>query len=762
MRLCFLSSIFYINFNGVNTKTDTMQLKPGSLICGGKYRIEKVLGQGGFGITYLAEQTSLGRRVALKEFFMKEHCDRETSTSYVTVPSAGSRELVERFREKFIKEARQIATFENSHIVRVIDVFEDNGTAYYVMDYLDGKSLEAIVREQGSLAEADAVKYIRNIADALSEVHARNFLHLDIKPANIMLSRKGQAVLIDFGISKHYDDSGNQTSSGLMAFSDGYAPLEQYNRGGLSDFTPAIDIYALGATLFKLLTGMTPPHASVINNDGLPVLPQEISPAVRNAVETAMQPRRKDRPQSIADFLALLDNVAPRTGMAVAPGVVAETQVFADNGATQIAGAPVHDVPPAPSKQTPPPAVETPRRDAPAPERKSRDNRSENPKKSKAPLFLLLLLIIVVIAGGAWYVSNSNDEPGNGSNTNSNKQSQKVKTPKTGSAQPNSGAGNKYGNENVTPADSVGQMCSLALTTNPDGATVKIDGKEVGTTPLIGYEVEQGKHTINIIKVCYVEYEDTIDLDSATKDLGVIKLKKYDKTYSFSEGLAMVRLNGKRGFIDKSGNVVIPLKYDDAGWFSEGLVWVKLGGKCGFIDKNGNVVIPFKYSEAYEFYEGLTHVYLNHKCGFIDKRGNVVAPFKYSMAWSFSEGRAKVDLDGKYGFIDKNGNEVVPCKYDRVLSFSEGRAAVELDDKWGFIDKNDNMVIPLKYDYASSFSEGLAWVRLKSNKYGFIDKSGKEVIQCKYDDAEDFSGGRAKVRLDGRDFYIDKSGNEIK
>ena len=284
-----------------------MQLKPGSLICGGKYRIEKVLGQGGFGITYLAEQTSLGRRVALKEFFMKEHCDRETSTSYVTVPSAGSRELVERFREKFIKEARQIATFENSHIVRVIDVFEDNGTAYYVMEYLDGKSLEAIVREQGSLAEADAVKYIRNIADALSEVHARNFLHLDVKPANVMLNKNGEAVLIDFGISKHYDDSGNQTSSGLMAFSDGYAPLEQYNRGGLSDFTPAIDIYALGATLFKLLTGMTPPHASVINNDGLPVLPQEISPAVRNAVETAMQPRRKDRPQSIADFLALLD-----------------------------------------------------------------------------------------------------------------------------------------------------------------------------------------------------------------------------------------------------------------------------------------------------------------------------------------------------------------------------------------------------------------------------------------------------------------------
>ena len=411
-----------------------MQLKPGSLICGGKYRIEKVLGQGGFGITYLAEQTSLGRRVALKEFFMKEHCDRETSTSYVTVPSAGSRELVERFREKFIKEARQIATFENSHIVRVIDVFEDNGTAYYVMDYLDGKSLEAIVREQGSLAEADAVKYIRNIADALSEVHARNFLHLDIKPANIMLSRKGQAVLIDFGISKHYDDSGNQTSSGLMAFNDGYAPLEQYNRGGLSDFTPAIDIYALGATLFKLLTGMTPPHASVINNDGLPVLPQEISPAVRNAVETAMQPRRKDRPQSIADFLALLDKEEKAAVLPVNDGATAFVKPAAD-AATAI-GKPADNEAtvvkqPASKETTPPPATK---------EAQSPAKQGESKGNGVGKWLFLLILLFAVIAGAVWYGTNGNSGAENkGSNTKGNNPSQMVETPVEGGEQTNFG-----------------------------------------------------------------------------------------------------------------------------------------------------------------------------------------------------------------------------------------------------------------------------------------------------------------------------------
>ena len=593
-----------------------MHLQAGAFLGGGKYKIEKVLGQGGFGITYLAEQTSLGRRVALKEFFMEGLCNRDAATSYVTVPSAGSRELVERFRGKFIKEARQIATFENSHIVRVIDVFEDNGTAYYVMDYLDGKSLEAIVREQGSLAEADAVKYIRNIADALSEVHARNFLHLDVKPANVMLNKNGEAVLIDFGISKHYDDSGNQTSSGLMAFSDGYAPLEQYNRGGLSDFTPAIDIYALGATMFKLLTGMTPPHASVINNDGLPVLPQEISPAVRNAVETAMQPRRKDRPQSIADFLALLDKEEKAAVMPVNDGATAIGKPSAD-AATAIGKPADNDATvvkqPASKETVPPPATK---------EAQSPAKQGESKGNGVGKWLFLFILLLAVIAGGAWYITNGSGGNDNGAN-----------------------GGNAM------------------------------------------------KETV-VDDVVLVPYRDE---------------------------------NGKYGFIDNSGNVVIPCKYDYAEGFSEGLALVRLDGKYGFIDKSGNEVVPCKYDDVH----------------------------------SFSEGLASVSLDGKYGFIDKSGNVVIPCKYDNASIFSEGLAPVELDGKYGFIDKSGNVVVPFKYDWAGSFSEGRAHVYL-DGKYGFIDKSGNVVVPCKYDDAGSFSEGRAHVYLDGREFIIDKYGNEIK
>ena len=285
-----------------------MILKNGSQLQNGRYRIENVLGQGGFGITYLAEQSGLGRKVAIKEFYMKEHCNRDEATSYVSVPSVGSRELVERFRHKFQKEANLIASFNNRHIIKVYDVFEENGTAYYVMEYLEGGNLETLVNSRGCLGETSALSYIHQIAEALAEVHSRKHLHLDVKPVNIMLDSNGDAVLIDFGISKHYDDDGSQTSSGLVCLSEGYAPLEQYKKGGISLFSPATDIYSLGATLYKMLTGQRPPHATDVNDDGLPAFAGHVSAHVRRAVEAAMQPRRKDRPQSVEEFVALLSS----------------------------------------------------------------------------------------------------------------------------------------------------------------------------------------------------------------------------------------------------------------------------------------------------------------------------------------------------------------------------------------------------------------------------------------------------------------------
>ena len=307
-----------------------MHLKVGTLLKGGTYRVEKVLGQGGFGITYLAEQSGLNRKVAVKEFFMKEHCNRDADTSFVSVPSYGSRDLVDRFMGKFIKEAQTIALMDNHHIITIHDVFEENGTAYYVMEYLSCGSLSEKIPCEG-LPESEAVGYIRQIADALSYIHQNKILHLDIKPSNILFRKSDEAVLIDFGISKHYDDEeGSQTSSTPVGVSEGYAPTEQYEREGVSSFAASTDIYSLGATLYCLLSGHRPPKASIVLNDGLPPLPSSVSDPVRNAVEKAMSPRRKDRPQTVSAFLRLLE-VAP--ARRVPPIVIGEeTQLSEPSG----------------------------------------------------------------------------------------------------------------------------------------------------------------------------------------------------------------------------------------------------------------------------------------------------------------------------------------------------------------------------------------------------------------------------------------------
>ena len=283
-------------------------LKLGSHLKNGEYCILKVLGQGGFGVTYEAEQTSLGRKVAVKEFFMKDYCDREDGSSHVTLStSSSSRELVERFRTKFVREARMIASLDHEHIVKVIDIFEENGTAYYVMEHIGGGCLGNAVKEGDKFSESEALGYIRQIASALSYLHGRGIIHFDVKPSNVLMTESGKLKLIDFGISKHYDEAGVQTSSTPVGISKGYAPLEQYQQGSdIKSFTPATDIYSLGATLYALLSGTNPPEASIVNEDGVPFI-EGVSPNIMHAIEKAMQPRRKDRPQTIETFLELLD-----------------------------------------------------------------------------------------------------------------------------------------------------------------------------------------------------------------------------------------------------------------------------------------------------------------------------------------------------------------------------------------------------------------------------------------------------------------------
>ena len=289
------------------------QLLPNSLLKGGAYKIEKVLGQGSFGITYLAMHTALAKRVAIKEFFMKEINGRGEDGS-ITGMSDGS--LSMNYARKFQKEALNLSRLEHPNIVRVTDSFEDNGTFYYVMDYIEGENLNDYIKHN-QVSQQEAVDIIRDVANALMYMHEeKHMLHLDLKPGNIMRrSSDGHIFLIDFGLSKHYSNDGQpETSTTIGLGTAGYAPIEQANQAKNGEFRPTIDVYALGATFYKLLTRETPPAASeLVSDDELlakSLKLHNINDHLAKVVINAMLPSVRERTPSVTEFLSSLNRDA--------------------------------------------------------------------------------------------------------------------------------------------------------------------------------------------------------------------------------------------------------------------------------------------------------------------------------------------------------------------------------------------------------------------------------------------------------------------
>ncbi len=285
-----------------------MHLQANTTLQSGKYKIVRYISRGGFGCTYEAENVLLRARIAIKELFVSDFCQRDMTTGHISLLTDAKQPLFNKLRRKFIDEARVIASLHHPGIVRVTDVFEENGTAYYVMDYIDGQSLRDLVKYRGALSEAQAVGYIRQVAEALQYVHEKKLLHLDLKPANIMVNDNDQAIIIDFGVSKQYDEESGENTSTLIGYTRGYAPIEQIE-GDVQSFTPTTDIYSLGATLYNLLCGDVPPVANKLIK-GLPIAPLQahaVSNTTIQAIRAAMQADKNDRPQSVAEFLALID-----------------------------------------------------------------------------------------------------------------------------------------------------------------------------------------------------------------------------------------------------------------------------------------------------------------------------------------------------------------------------------------------------------------------------------------------------------------------
>lgn len=309
------------------TNNTTTSLAIGTILHGEAYdyKIMDVLGQGTFGITYKAKvemKGALGRLdsnmyVAVKEFFMKEVNGRENSS--VTSGSTSNGGLFYYYRDKFEREARNLSTLSHPNIVKVLEAFHANGTTYYSMEYIDGISLDKKIAQspQGRMPLTEAIETLKQIGAAIAFMHSRNMLHLDVKPGNVMMRKDGTAVLIDFGLSKQYTSDGEpESSTKVGAGTPGYAPIEQVSYHEGKGFPTMMDVYALGGTLFKMLTGQRPPEASEILNEGFPTdsLRQLFIPDnIVNSISRAMAPLKKDRWQTVDEFVKHLDEHGEHT-----------------------------------------------------------------------------------------------------------------------------------------------------------------------------------------------------------------------------------------------------------------------------------------------------------------------------------------------------------------------------------------------------------------------------------------------------------------
>lgn len=279
------------------------ELAAGTRLGGDRYQVLRLLGRGGFGITYDAGDRRLRRRVAVKELFPESAVRHGT---LVLTPPQG-RAAFKEARERFLREARVLARFTHPGIVRVYEVFEEHGTAYLVMELLEGRTLVDLLRERNRpFDESEVLDVAGRVAAALRPVHAAGVLHRDLNPSNVMMTHHGRIVLIDFGLARDYDQS--QSVGMTRVVTPGYAPLEQYR--GEGRFGPSTDVYGLAATLYRLATGRVP--VSALERDGGAALaaPRSLNPelsrSVSDAILDGLELEPSHRPQDIDAFLARL------------------------------------------------------------------------------------------------------------------------------------------------------------------------------------------------------------------------------------------------------------------------------------------------------------------------------------------------------------------------------------------------------------------------------------------------------------------------
>lgn len=296
---------------------EAIHLNPGVELHG-RYVVGKVIGYGGFGVTYVGWDRLLEQKVAIKEYLPSEFSTRMPGIATISIFGGDKKQQFHDGLDKFVEEARRLAKFqEEEGIVKVYDSFQENETAYIVMEYLDGETLDSRLKREKTIPETEAIAMLKPIMESLNRVHAEGMLHRDIAPDNIFITKNGQVKLIDFGASRYATTSHSRSLTVIIK--PGFSPEEQYrSRGDQGTYT---DVYALAATLYKMVTGMTPPDAMErrvsyeTKNKDLLTAPhkwnKKISPVMEVAILNAMNVRIEDRTQEIGEFLEELEAETP-------------------------------------------------------------------------------------------------------------------------------------------------------------------------------------------------------------------------------------------------------------------------------------------------------------------------------------------------------------------------------------------------------------------------------------------------------------------
>ena len=316
--------------NQMAPRTHRNALQPGFEILW--YRIESILGQGGFGITYLATDTKLDLPVAIKEYMPMELASREGDSSVAPVTD-DREEAFEWGRTRFLDEAKTLAKFKHPNTVRVLFYTEANNTGYMVMEYEAGQGLDARLRRDDPFDQQSLLQTFLPLLDGLSVVHSAGFIHRDIKPANIFIRQDGSPVLLDFGAARQAIAGHTRTLTAVV--SPGYAPFEQYAASGVKQ-GPWTDIYAMGATMYHVVVGRAPPDAitrsSIMHEEPDPLPPaieagsDRFSRETLEAIDRALSFRERDRPQTVLEWRDMLtgeqpafDSAEPATEIGVVP-----------------------------------------------------------------------------------------------------------------------------------------------------------------------------------------------------------------------------------------------------------------------------------------------------------------------------------------------------------------------------------------------------------------------------------------------------------